>query len=83
MKEFHKFTYVLLPFVVVVGTALAFSGDTRTSLQASPQNQDQDKWKAREEEKKKHFPTAEFNEAAPTDPLKRARRNKDRNARMA
>lgn len=72
MKEFHRFTYVLLAFIVMIGTALAFSGNTRTSLQSPPQNQEQ--WKAREEEKKKHFPTAEFNEAAPTDPLKRAQR---------
>lgn len=61
--------------VMVVGTGIAFSETTKTSSATRAQNQqDQAKWKAREEEKKKHFPTAEFNEAEPTDPLKRAQR---------
>lgn len=60
---------------MVAGTALVLSGTTKTLPVATAQNQqDQAKWKAREEEKKKHFPTAEFNEAEPTDPLKRAQR---------
>jgi hypothetical protein len=72
VKEIYKLTYIVLALVIVVGTALAFSGSNRTSPPASAQNQqDQAKSKAREEEKKKHFPVAEFNEAEPTDTLKR------------
>ena len=75
VKDTYKLTYILLAMVLVVGTGIAFSGTTRTPPPTLSQNQkDQAKWKAREEEKKKHFPTAEFNEAEPTDPLKRAQR---------
>lgn len=75
MKDIYKLTYILLALVIVVGTAIAFSGTSRTAPPTSAQNQqDQAKWKAREEEKKKHFPIAEFNEAEPTDPLKREQR---------
>lgn len=75
MNKSYKLTYVLLALVMVVGTVLAFSKTNRTSPSALVENQqDQAKWKAREEEKKKHFPTAEFNETEPTDPLKRAQR---------
>jgi hypothetical protein len=60
---------------MVIGTALAFSGTTRTPPPTTAQHQkDEAKWSAREEEKKKHFPTAEFNEAEPTDPQKQAQR---------
>lgn len=59
----------------MAGSALAFSSSTGTSPQAPARNQqDHAKSKAREEEKKKHFPTAEFNEPEPTDPLKQAQR---------
>jgi hypothetical protein len=69
VKDTYKLTYILLALVMVVGTTLAFSG---TTLRGRAQNQqDQATWKAREEEKKKHFPTAEFNEVEPADPLTR------------
>ena len=59
----------------MAGSALAFSSSTGTSPQAPARNQqDHAQSKAREEEKKKHFPTAEFNEPEPTDPLKQAQR---------
>lgn len=75
MNRSYKLTYVLLALVMVIGTVLTFSKTNRTSQSATPDNQqDQAKWKAREEEKKKHFPTAEFNEAELTDPLKRTQR---------
>ena len=75
MKDTYKLTYILLAMVMLVGTGIAFSGTTTTPPPTFSQNQqDQAKWKAREEEKRKHFPTAEFNEAEPTDPLKRAQR---------
>ena len=75
MKDTFKLTYILLAMVMVVGSGIAFSVTTRTPPPAFAQNQqDQAKWKAREEENKKHFPTAEFNEAEPTDPLKRSQR---------
>lgn len=75
MNKSYKLTYVLLALVIVVGTVLAFAKTNRTSPSATFENQqDQAKWKAREEEKKKQFPVAEFDEAEPTDPLKRAQR---------
>lgn len=75
MKDSFKLTYILLAMVMVVGTGMAFSTTTRTPPPAPSQDQqDQAKWKARELEKKKHFPIAEFDEAEPTDPLKRAQR---------
>ena len=79
MKDTYKLTYILLAMVMVVGTGMAFSETTSTLPTAPSQNQqDQAKWKAREEEKKKHFPIAEFNEEEPTDPLKRAQRKQKR-----
>ena len=75
MKSTYKLTYVLLVFVMVVGTIIAFSRTNRTPQQATARSQqDQAEWKAREEAKKKQFPVAEFNEPEPTDPLKRAQR---------
>lgn len=75
MKDTYKLTYLLLALVMLVGTAMAFSGTKRTPPSTSARDQqDQTKWKAREEEKKKHFPIAEFNEAEPTDPVKREQR---------
>lgn len=73
MRPTYKLAYMLLALVMVIGTALAFTATKRVSTPtASAQQQDQAKWKAREEEKKKQFPIADFNEAEPTDPLKRA-----------
>ena len=74
MKDLYKLTYISLALVILVGTAIAFSKTPGTQPAAAAQNQDQAKWKAREEEKKKHFPTAEFDEAELTDPLKREQR---------
>lgn len=75
VKDTYKLTHTLLAMVFVGGTGITFSGPTKTPPPTPSQNQqDQAKWKAREEEKKKHFPTAEFNEAEPTDPIKRAQR---------
>jgi len=74
MKDAYKLTYVLLAVVMVVGTVLAFRTDRTSPAIAAPDQQDQAKWKASEEEREKRFPTAEFNEAEPTEPLKRAQR---------
>ena len=75
MKDTYKISHIFLAIVMVVGTGVALSETTRTSPATPSQNQqDQAKWRAREEEKKKHFPTAEFNEAEPTDPFKRSQR---------
>lgn len=75
MNPTYKLTYLLLALVIIIGTAVAFSRTNRTPPAATALNQkDQAKWKAREEEKKKQFPIADFNEAEPTDPLKRAQR---------
>jgi hypothetical protein len=75
MKPTYKLTYVLLALLMIIGTVLAFSRTNKTPSQANARNQqNQAKWKAREEEKKKQFPIAEFDEAEPTDPLKRAQR---------
>jgi len=66
VKDTYKLTHTLLAMVFVGGTGITFSGPTKTPPPTPSQNQqDQAKWKAREEEKKKHFPTAEFNEAEP------------------
>ena len=76
IKPTYQLTYALLALILVVGTALAFSTSNRTppSQPSAQKQQDQAKWKAREDEKKKQFPVAEFNEPEPTDPLKRDQR---------
>jgi hypothetical protein len=75
MKRTYKLTYILLALVMLVGTVIAFTRTSPTSVPAKePTQQDQAKWKEREEENKKRFPTADFNEADPADPLQRAQR---------
>jgi len=72
MKTAYRLTYFLLASILVFGTAFAFSRKTKTPV-ATPQRTEQDhaKWKLREEEKKKDFPIADFNEAEPIEPSKR------------
>lgn len=75
MKHTYKLTYMLLAVVMLVGTVIAFTRTNSTSVPAKvPIQQDQAKWKEREEQNKKRFPTADFNEAEPTDALERAQR---------
>jgi hypothetical protein len=72
MKNTYRLTYVLLATIMVAGTVFAFSRNNQTpSRKVTQPQQDQAKWKLREEENKKDFPIAEFNEPEPTEPLKR------------
>lgn len=79
MRDRYKLTYVLLTTIMVVGTVFAFSRSNQSaSRRIDPTQQDQAKWKLREEEKKKDFPVAEFNEPEPAEPLKREQRRQKR-----
>jgi hypothetical protein len=72
MKNTYKLSYVLLATIMVVGTVFAFSRNNQTPSKKITQPQpDQAKWKLREEENKKDFPVADFNEPEPAEPLKR------------
>ena len=74
MKHTYRLTYTLVALVMLVGTVIAFTS-TSTSVPAKqPTEQDQAKWKEREEQNKKRFPIADFNEPEPVDALKRAQR---------
>ena len=65
----YKLTYVLLVLVIVGGTVSLSTRKSRT--QGTGQSERQAKWKEREEEAKRNFPTADFNEADPVEPEKR------------
>lgn len=70
MQNIYKLTYVILGLIIVTGTV---SLSERTTRQlAAVQNNAQEKAKQKEEESKKHFPVADFNEPDPLDSSKRA-----------
>ena len=69
MQILYKFTYVLLVLVIVGGTVFLSTRKSRT--QSAGQTERQAKWKEREEEATRNFPTADFNEADPVEPEKR------------
>ena len=75
MKTAYRLTYFLLSSILVFGTIFAFSRRTQNPVATRPlTEQNQAKLKSREEEKKKDFPIADFNEAEPVEPTKRALR---------
>ena len=79
MKNTYKLTYVLLASIMVVGTVFEFSRTNKTEPSAFTRNQqDQAKWKLREEEQKKHFPIADFNEPEPKEGVEREQRKQKR-----
>jgi hypothetical protein len=82
--QIHRITYVLLGIIIIAGT---ISFTTRKGQVQSPsvrKNESQEKWRQREEEARKHFPTAEFDEREPSDPQKQAafRKNKMRHNKL-
>ena len=72
MRNNHILAYGPLALIMLLGTTFV-SAETLTPA-VLQHRQDHAKWKAREDENEKHFPTVEFNEPAPTDPLKRTQR---------
>ena len=70
MQNMYKLTYVILVLIIVTGT-LSLSG-RKTRQLAAVQNAGQEKAKQKEEESKRHFPVADFNEPDPLDSSKRA-----------
>ena len=68
MQNLHKLTYVIL--VLMIGT-LSLAGRETQQL-AAVQNDTQEKAKQKEEEAKKNFPVADYNEPDPLDSSKRA-----------
>jgi hypothetical protein len=69
MQNAYKFTYLLLAVVIVAGTVEL---STRKALpQGTSQSDNRAKWKEREEEAKRNFPTADFNEPDPVEPERR------------
>lgn len=72
MPKVYRLIYLLLTLIIVVGTIAAYAGKTSTQNPPARAPKDsQEQWKQREEEKKKHFPTARFDEPEPQDPQKR------------
>src|SRR6185503_15443512 len=69
MQHLYKLTYVLVVLVIVGGTVSLSTRKSRT--QGAAQMDRQAKWKERDEEAKRNFPTADFNEADPVEPEKR------------
>jgi len=78
MKTTYKLTYVILTSILVVGTVFALSRTNKTQPSAFTRNQQDQARKLREEEQKKHFPIADFNEPEPTEPSKLAQRTQKR-----
>src|SRR5687767_15373286 len=69
MHYAYKLTYVLLVLVIAGGTVCLSTRESRA--QGAVQTERLAKWKERQSEAKRNFPTADFNEADPVDPVKR------------
>lgn len=73
MRNPHRWTYILLAVLLIVGTASIFARRVRVQDSGRrQQNENQAKWRQRDEEAKRRFPTADFNDSGPEDPIKRA-----------
>jgi hypothetical protein len=82
--QIHRITYVLLGLVIIAGTISISSLKSKVQSPSGRQPESQEKLRQRDEEAKKHFPTAEFDEQEPTDPQKQAsfRKKKARHNRV-
>lgn len=73
--QIYRVTYVLLVLVIITGTisitTLRGSMQTPSKQTQSAQDESNEKWRQREAEAKKQFPTAEFDEQEPSDIQKR------------
>ena len=72
MRNPHRFTYFLLSILVILSIVSIFARKARVqNSQDRQQSESQTKWRQREEETKRRFPTADFNDSGPEDPIKR------------
>jgi hypothetical protein len=73
MKIYH-FTYAVLGLVIATGTAsvATVKVKNKVSKTAVQQSDTVAKWRKKDDERKKQFPIADFDEPEPTDPKKRA-----------
>jgi len=72
MKLNHSFTYFILILFISVGTVLLWSRQSGMSTSVGDRQSEATKMKQREEEAKKRFPVADFNEPESPDQTKRA-----------
>jgi hypothetical protein len=70
--QIHRITYVFLGLVIIVGTISITTQRGKVQTPAARKNESEEKLKQREEEARKHFPTAGFDEQEPSDPQKQA-----------
>ena len=72
MKLNYSFTYFILILFISCGTVLLWSRQSGMSTSAGNRQAEATKMKQREEEAKKRFPVADFNEPESPDQTKRA-----------
>lgn len=68
--KIHRITYVLLGLIILAGTISDTTWKDKEQTPSVKKNESQEKLRQREEEARKHFPTAEFDEPEPSDPQK-------------
>lgn len=71
MKIYHV-TYAVLGLVIAAGTASVATVENKVSKTAARQSDTVAKWRKKDDERKKQFPIADFDEPEPTDAKKRA-----------
>jgi hypothetical protein len=70
--QIYRVTYIVLALVIITGTVSLTTRKGRVQTAPSKSNDERAKLIQREEENKKRFPVADFDEPEPSDPQKRA-----------
>jgi hypothetical protein len=76
--QIHRITYVLLGLMIITGTISFASRNGNVQSSSARQPESQEKLMQREEEVRKRFPTAGFDEQEPSDPQKQVALRKKR-----